>query len=108
VTTAAQGAVLVAYITGDGDVTPTLSTGATPPTGTALTRLPKARLPLTLTVGGETATLLFSGITTGVVGATQINFTVPATIPVGPQPVVVTVGGVASQPFTLNVTAPAQ
>jgi uncharacterized protein (TIGR03437 family) len=102
---AAPGAVLVAYITGDGDVTPTLFTGASPATGTSPNRLPKSRLPLTLTVGGIPATVLFSGVPTGVVGATQINFTVPPNVPAGPQPVVVTVGSVASQAVTLNVTA---
>jgi len=37
---------------------------------------------------------------------TQINFTVPANAPLGEQPVVVTVGGVAGPPVTLTVTAP--
>jgi uncharacterized protein (TIGR03437 family) len=101
---AATGSVLVAYITGDGDVTPSLTSGAGPVTGTAVSRLPKSRLPLAVTVGGVPAAVLFSGIPTGIAGATQINFTVPAGAPAGPQPVVVTVGGVASQPVTLNVT----
>jgi uncharacterized protein (TIGR03437 family) len=60
-----------------------------------------------VTVGGVPAQVPFSGITPGFVGATQINFTVPPAAPSGPQPVVVTVGGVASRPLTLNVT-PAQ
>jgi uncharacterized protein (TIGR03437 family) len=102
---ATSGSVLVAYITGDGDVTPTLTTGAAPATGTAVSRLPKPRLPLAVTVGGVPAAMLFSGIPTGVAGATQINFTVPAGVAAGPQPVVVTVGGVASQPVTLNITS---
>ena len=87
------------YITGDGDVTPTLPTGATP-----ASRFPKPRLPLSVTVGGVSAELPFYGITPGLVGVTQINFTVPADAPVGPQAVVVTVGGAASPPVTLNVT----
>jgi uncharacterized protein (TIGR03437 family) len=61
-------------------------------------------LPLTVTVGGVPATVQFSGIPSGVVGVTQINFQVPASVPVGAQQVVVTVGGVDSQPVTLNVT----
>jgi uncharacterized protein (TIGR03437 family) len=100
---AAPGTTLVAYITGDGDVTPTLPTGEAPASGTAVSRLPKSRLPLTVTVGGVQANVLFNGMTAGIVGATQINFTVPAGAPPGPQPVVVTVGGVPSQPVTLNV-----
>jgi uncharacterized protein (TIGR03437 family) len=35
---------------------------------------------------------------------TQINYEVPASTPVGVQQVVVTVGGVASQPANLTVT----
>ena len=40
----------------------------------------------------------------GLVGVTQINYTVPGNTPVGVQPVVVTVGGVASRPANLTVT----
>jgi uncharacterized protein (TIGR03437 family) len=35
---------------------------------------------------------------------TQLNFTVPATVPLGAQPVVVSVGGVKTQTGTLTVT----
>jgi uncharacterized protein (TIGR03437 family) len=38
------------------------------------------------------------------VGVTQIDFTVPAAAPTGPQQVVVTVGRVTAQPIMLNVT----
>jgi uncharacterized protein (TIGR03437 family) len=37
------------------------------------------------------------------VAATQIDFQVPSGLALGPQPVVVTVGGVASPPATLNI-----
>jgi uncharacterized protein (TIGR03437 family) len=105
-TSVQQGQVVVAYITGDGDQTPTLATGATPASTTALKNLPKARLPLSVSVGGvDAGTPLFNGIPTGFVGVTQINFTVPANTPPGQRDVVVTVGGVASNPVTLTVTA---
>jgi uncharacterized protein (TIGR03437 family) len=55
-------------------------------------------------VGGVPATIDFIGIPNWGVGVTQINFTVPAGVPLGPQPVVVTIGGVASPPVTLTVT----
>jgi len=61
-----------------------------------------------VTVGGVADPQpLFVGIPTWSAGVTQINFTVPANAPLGPQPVVVTVGGVASPPVMLNVTAAA-
>ncbi len=98
--TAGQSAVL--YMTGDGDVTPALATGATP-VATALTALPKPRLPVTVTVGGVQTFLQFVGIVPGVVGLTQVNFTVPASVPAGVQPVVVTVGGIASPAANITV-----
>jgi uncharacterized protein (TIGR03437 family) len=100
-----QGQVLLAFITGEGDLTPTLATGATTPAGTPLNRIPAARLPLTITVGGIPATVAFAGVPLGLAGVTQINFTIPPSVPVGVQPVVVTVGGVASSPVSLAVLA---
>jgi uncharacterized protein (TIGR03437 family) len=55
-------------------------------------------------VGGQTAIIDFIGIPVGLVGVTQINYTVPAGISTGVQPVVVTVGGLASQAANLTVT----
>jgi len=106
--TGQQGQMLAAYLTGAGDNTPPLVTGTAPPPpppDTPLSILPQPILPVTLTVGGLPATLSFVGSPTWAVGITQINFTIPANAPLGPQPVVVTVGGVASSPVTVNVTA---
>jgi len=104
-TTAQPGAVLVAYTTGEGDVTPSLATGATPSSATPVGALPKPRQAVSVSVGGVAASTLFVGIPTGLAGVTQINFTVPANAPLGKQPVVVTVGGVASPPVNLTITA---
>jgi len=98
-----QGQISTIYITGDGDVTPSLATGATSENGTPASRLPKPRQPVVVTVGGVEAPLVFWGIPTWGAGVTQVNFTVPTGAPTGPQPLVVTVGGVASQVATLNV-----
>ncbi|HWC98528.1 MAG TPA: protease pro-enzyme activation domain-containing protein [Candidatus Sulfopaludibacter sp.] len=102
---AGGGNVLLLFVTGEGDVTPTLGTGATPSaTITDPTRLPHSRLPLTLTVGGVTVTPLFAGIPNGLAGTTQIDFQVPPSVSPGKQAVVVTVGGVAAPAIYLNVT----
>ncbi len=101
---AAAGQMSTLFITGDGQVLPALADGTTPSPGTALTRLPKPKLPVTVTVAGQSATIDFIGIPSGLVGVTQINYTVPANTPAGVQPVVVTVGTVASQPAKLTVT----
>ena len=106
-TSVQQGQVVVAYITGDGDVAPFLATGATPASTTAFSRLPKPRLPLLVSVGGvAAATPPFWGIPSGEVGVTQINFTIPANAPLGEQPLVVTVGGIPSNALTVTVLAP--
>jgi len=101
---AARGSTTTLFITGDGQVTPTLADGASPASGTPTSRLPQSKLPVTVTVAGQPATIAFHGIPVGLVGVTQINYVVSANTPVGVQPVVVTVGGVASQTAKLTVT----
>jgi len=102
--TAKRGDTLSAYITGDGDVTPTLQTGRAPSANTLVTNLPRPRLPVTLTIGGVPADISFIGIPTWAAGVTQINFTVPPNAPLGVQSVVVTVGTVPSASVNLTVT----
>jgi uncharacterized protein (TIGR03437 family) len=102
--TARQGQTAVAFITGDGDTTTFLITGASPPSGTTTARLPRPRLPVTVTVGGLAATVSFAGTPIGLTGVSQVNFTVPAATPLGLQPVVISVGGVRTQTGRLNVT----
>jgi uncharacterized protein (TIGR03437 family) len=99
-----RGKTLTLFITGEGEVSPPLPTGASPTAGTPAAGLPKPKLPVSMTIGGVKADIVFIGIPSGLVGTTQINFTVPAKAPLGVQPVVVTVGGVASPPanFTVN------
>jgi uncharacterized protein (TIGR03437 family) len=75
---AAEGEVLVAYLTGAA-ITPQ------PPDGSAAGADP---LSLTVdeaavTVGGAAATTLFSGATPGFVGLIQVNFQLPANLPPG-------------------------
>jgi uncharacterized protein (TIGR03437 family) len=103
---AAAGQTIVGFITGDGDVTPSLATGATATATPLLSQLPHSRQQLTVTVGGERALIAFNGIVPGLIGVTQINFTVPGDLGPGVQPVVVTAGGVSSAPVNLTVTAP--
>jgi len=101
---AGRGTITTLFITGEGQVTPGVSTGDSPSSRTPLADLPKPKLAYSLTVANQTATINFIGIPAGLVGVTQINYTVPSDAPLGAQPVVVTVGGVASQPAKLTVT----
>jgi len=45
----------------------------------------------------------YVGIPPGLVGVTQINYQVPDNVPLGRQPIVVTVGTVSSPPAMLTV-----
>lgn len=57
-----------------------------------------------LTVGGTTAVATYIGIPTWSVSVLQINFVVPSGVIAGKQPVIVSVGGVASQRAYINIT----
>jgi uncharacterized protein (TIGR03437 family) len=108
VSSAAAGKVLLLFMTGDGDVTPFLATGATPSsTITNVAQLPKPRLPVTVTIGGVPAQVLFAGIPSGLAGLTQIDIVAPSNAPPGEQDLVVTVGGVPAPAIKLTITAPA-
>jgi uncharacterized protein (TIGR03437 family) len=98
---AKHGQAVTLFITGEGQVTPSLATGTTP---SPHAQSPKPLLPYSVTVGGVAATIDFIGIPSGLVGVTQINYTVPSNVSTGVQPVVVTVGGAASPAASLNVT----
>jgi uncharacterized protein (TIGR03437 family) len=101
---AAIGQEIAFYITGAGAVLPAIADGAAPATSTAIADLPMPSQRTTVTIGGAEASIDFIGIPSGLVGVTQINVQVPNGIPAGPQPVVVTVGEVASAPATITIT----
>ena len=106
IATGKPGDVLVLFMTGEGDVTPALFTGASPAAGTTVDQLPQPRYHVAVTVGGIDAAIQFEGIPTLLVGTTQINFVIPASVPPGVQPVVVTSNGVASLAANITVTPP--
>jgi len=91
------------FITGEGNVTPSLATGTSPSPRASLSQLPKPQLPVSVTVGGVAANIQFVGIPSGLVGVTQINFTIPPGVAAGAQPVVVTVGSAPSRAATFTV-----
>src|SRR5579883_2945825 len=93
-----QGGSIALYVVGVGDVSPSLRTGLSPPSGTSIANLPKPLLPLSATVAGIPAFVEFAGVAPGVIGLAQVNIAWPASIPKGAQPVVVTVGEVSSAP----------
>ena len=85
------GGIVVVYATGGGPTSPAAVTGALTVAAQGLTTIP------TVTVGGKAANVLFAGNAGGeVAGAVQINLQLPAGV-TGTVPVVVTLGGRASQ-----------
>jgi uncharacterized protein (TIGR03437 family) len=108
-TSASAGQTVTLFITGAGAVTPTQRDGVAPPANTPIGNLPVPTQSVTVTIGGLggvpglTAPTTFVGIPEALVGVVQINYTVPANAPLGPQPIVVTVGGVASTAATLTI-----
>jgi uncharacterized protein (TIGR03437 family) len=106
--TVARGGVLTLYLTGVGAVSPAMATGAAPAAGTPIALLPVPVQATTVTIGGVptgAGSILFDGIPTTLVGVAQINLRIPATAPLGAQPIVVAIGGAPSAPATIFVTA---
>jgi uncharacterized protein (TIGR03437 family) len=103
----AAGQETVLYLTGAGAVSPSIATGAAPLAGTALNALPSPAQTTTITVAGKPVPtpLQFNAIIPGLVGVVQVNLTIPAGVPAGRQPVVVTIGGVPGATIYLTVAA---
>lgn len=99
---AQRGQTIAIYVTGQGAVNPQPSTGATPASGTVPT---PTILPI-VSVGGVTVSTpyVYVGIPAWSVGVTQINFTIPLSVPTGSQAVVVTSGTSVSAAAPILIT----
>lgn len=78
-TPAAIGELIVIYSTGLGSVTPAVAVGAPAPAST----LAVTDNPVSLTIGGVQAQVLFSGLTPGFAGLYQVNAIVPGGVTPG-------------------------
>jgi len=58
---------------------------------------------VTVTIGGQPATVEFKGMTPTAIGLYQLNLRVPTNINAGSQPLVLTVNGVAAKTVNLPV-----
>jgi uncharacterized protein (TIGR03437 family) len=90
---AAAGSIISIYATGDGAVVPQgvdgVIIGAT---------LPMPRLPVTVTIGGQPADILYAGSAPGLpAGALQVNARIPSGTASGTTPIVLKVGDASSQ-----------
>jgi uncharacterized protein (TIGR03437 family) len=97
---AAKGQAVSVFCTGLGAVSPPQVSGEPAPASLVNT----TGMPLTVTIGGQSAAVLFSGLAPGFVGLYQVNVTVPANAPSGNAvPLVLTIGGVSSNTVTMAV-----
>ena len=95
---ASAGSVVAIYCTGLGPVSVPQTDGVPAP----LDRLIYTASVPVVTIGGETAQVLFSGLAPGSAGLYQIDVVVP-NVPAGTQPLTVTLLNVASNTTTLAV-----
>jgi len=97
---ATAGDTVVIYSTGLGAVAPAVTAG----TATPLSPLSRTTNPVTVTIGGQSATVSFAGLTPTSAGLYNVNAVVPSGITPGPSiPVVLTVAGISSPPVTLAI-----
>jgi uncharacterized protein (TIGR03437 family) len=88
-----QGRVITLYATGLGQVTPIVPDGQQNNAGYA-----QPQLPVTATVGGQSASVPYAGGANGLPpGTIRVDVRVPFGLTSGPVPVVVTIGGASSQ-----------
>lgn len=97
---AAQGEVVVIYLSGMGTTNPAVKSGEPAPSS------PPAEVTVepTVTLDGQAAPVQFAGLTPGFVGLYQVNFQVPSNAGTGDLALIVSQNGVSSNATFLPVT----
>ena len=95
---AAVGTFVSLYFTGQGPLAVPVDDGAPAPIGPVI----HAMLEASATVGGVPAEIQFAGLAPGYAGLAQMNLRVPP-LPAGTYPVIVKMGGVASNAARLSI-----
>jgi uncharacterized protein (TIGR03437 family) len=90
---AERGSEVTLFVTGHGDLAPSLATGQTGPQESP----PLVPAEVSVTIGGSPATLVSAGAAPGELGIIQVKALVPNEIDTGSVPVDVAIGGVSSQ-----------
>jgi uncharacterized protein (TIGR03437 family) len=94
----ARGSTVALYLNGLGPVHNQPADGVAAADATSTTIATP-----TITIGGQTAAVSFSGLAPGYADLYQVNATVPTNITAGAQPVTCSIGGISCQTVMLNV-----
>jgi uncharacterized protein (TIGR03437 family) len=89
----ARGSYIIVYANGLGAVNPPVPTGQRAP----FNPLSTVQFPITASIGGQPAQVLYAGLAPGFVGLYQLNIAVPANASTGLVPLTLTINGVPSQ-----------
>jgi uncharacterized protein (TIGR03437 family) len=94
------GQFVTVYLTGQGEVTNPVATGAAAPDSPF--SIPVA--PAVARIGGQPAQIAFVGLAPGFIGLLQMNLQIPD-VPVGEQKLEISIGNVPSNPTTISIGA---
>lgn len=94
----AAGGLLAVFLTGLGSVSPAVADGSAAP----LSALSYVSASVTASVGGQAASVAFSGLAPGYAGLYQVNLIVPQ-LAAGSYALQITASGVTSNSLTINV-----
>jgi minor extracellular serine protease Vpr len=85
-----RGGVAVLYVNGLGPVTNQPASGDPAPSAPSLAQTMTTPA---VTIGGQQATVSFSGLVPTIAGLYQVNVAIPTSLTPGPQPITLTIGG---------------
>ena len=96
------GDIIQIFCTGLGEVTPPVESGVAAPTNP----LSVTTQAIAVTIGGQNATVLFSGLAPNFAGLYQLNVTIPDGLPPGAAQIVISIGGQPSPPVSVAIGQP--
>jgi len=102
---AVRGQYIALYVNGLGPTTNQPVSGAQAPgCPNSINDCANTKTLPTVTIGGQPATVVFSGLAPGIVGEYQVNVQVPAGISAGNQPITISIGGTTSPSQTAGAS----